>query len=210
MVKSATEEGSQERIELKSYMQGRAEGKVDSDLENKWGFLKNIINIDVFFAGPQNAKSSDKSTSADESEKTSRDVEPEENIKPTSSWRPSKSEGNEVKKSSSREKSVNGDLEDAIESGEVVTDSKGNIYPKSSKKEKAEAIKDEIKKLEKKKEDLEVEELQKKKEELEKSVKRKEVADQISKNAKEEAPSDSKIVKTRASTPEQRGKADKE
>ena len=78
---------------------------------------------------------------------------------------------------------------------------------------KAEAIKDEIKRLEKKKEDLdkekEVDDLEKKKEELEASIKSKEIDDKIGKNAKKETPSDSKILK-RASTPEQRGKADKE
>lgn len=94
-----------------------------------------------------------------------------------------------------------------------MTDSSGNIYPKS-KKAKAEAIKDEIKKLEKKKEDLdkekEVDELEKKKEELEKSIKTKEISDRIKKAAKDDSPADSKILKTRASTPEQRGKADPE
>lgn len=95
-------------------MQGRAEGKVDADLENKWGFLKNIINIDVFFAGPQSEKDADKSSSSD-TETTSRDVGADEDIKPKSSWKPSKkSEGNEVKKSSIKEKAENGELEDAI------------------------------------------------------------------------------------------------
>ena len=57
-------------------MQGRAEGKVDESLENKWGFLKNIVNIDVFFAGPQSDKAdkAESSSKADDSEKTSRDV----------------------------------------------------------------------------------------------------------------------------------------
>jgi len=67
----------------------------------------------------------------------------DEEIKPKSSWKPSKRtdyEGNEVKPSAIKEKSENGDLEDAIEQGEVVTDSQGNIYPKS-KKAKAEKIK---------------------------------------------------------------------
>ena len=116
---------------------------------------------------------------------TSRDVAEEEEIKPKSSWKPSeKSEGNEVKKSSIKEKAESGELEDAIKSGEVVTDSQGNIYPKS-KKAKAEAIKDEIEKLEKKKADLdkdkEVEDLEKKKEELEKSIKTKEMNDRLRK-----------------------------
>ena len=105
-------------------MQGRAEGKLDSDLENKWGFLKNIINIDVLFAGPQSEKSSDKSSSADDTEKTSRDVDPSEKIKPLSSWKPSKkTDENEVNMSTTKEKADNGDLEDAIENGDVVTDS---------------------------------------------------------------------------------------
>lgn len=115
MIKSATQEGTQERLELKSYMQGRAEGKVDANLENKWGFLKNIINIDVFFAGPQSDKDADKSSSSLDTETSSRDVRDDEDIKPKSSWRPSKkSEGNEVKKSSVKEKAENGELEDAI------------------------------------------------------------------------------------------------
>jgi len=141
MLKSASEEGSTEKLELKTYMTNKAEGKEDAELENKWGFLKNIINIDVFFAGP-GSKSEAK---ADEAESTkdvekdsedkdddSRDVRPGEKIKPVSSWKPSK---NDTSKSKKSKKS---DLEEALEDGEVVTDSDGNIYKKTDKKKEKE------------------------------------------------------------------------
>lgn len=192
-------------------MQGRSEGKIDADLENKWGFLKNIVNIDVFFAGPQ---SETKETSkADDTEKSSaKDAGGEDEAKPKSKPKSTivDSEGNEVKKSSIKEKAESGELEDAIEKGEVVTDSQGNIYPKSSKKAKADKIKQEIEKLEKKKEEVEkdndIEKLEKQKESLEKAIK---------KAGKDDSPGDdskdSKMnMKNRASSPEQRGKADKE
>ena len=107
-------------------MKSRAEGKVDAELESKWGFLKNIINIDVFFAGPTAATKTEPKAaeSADEVEDSStRDTRPGEKIKPLSTWKPAK-------------KPVNGDdledglLDDALEDGKVVTDSDGNIWKK--------------------------------------------------------------------------------
>lgn len=146
-MKSASEEGSNEKLELKSYLKNRAEGKVDAELESKWGFLKNIINIDVFFAGPGSGKSeSSKSDSkvddiedkavdkALDDASTSRDTRPGEKIKPKSSWKPVK-------------KPANGDLEDALEDGKAVTDSDGNIWKKTNKKDK------EVSKLKKKYDD---------------------------------------------------------
>jgi hypothetical protein len=127
-------------------MKNRAEGKENEKLESKWGFLKNIINIDVFFAGPgtksevkADDKSADetepatKSVDVEDTDDNARDVRDGEEIKPKSSWRPAKSKPD----TSKYKKTSKSDLEDALEDGEVVTDSDGNIWKKNdSKKEK--------------------------------------------------------------------------
>jgi hypothetical protein len=180
-------------------MKNRAEGKEDAELESKWGFLKNIINIDVFFAGPGNmgGKADDKESAKEVEEDTdnTRDVRDGENINPISPW----------KKSSKKDKEA--DLEEALEDGEVVTDKDGNIWKKNEKNKEKEIKKLKKKYEEKEKDDKDDEEIDK----LKKAIEKKENKTKTAK-AKDESPVDNQDVKSKelkkASTPEQRGKAD--
>jgi hypothetical protein len=106
--------------------------------------LKNIINIDVFFAGPgtkSETKADDKESTHDvekdvgeDDSVETRDVEPDENIKPLSRWKPSSKKPDMSKLKKEKET----DLEEALENGEVVTDKDGNIWKKNDKSKEKE------------------------------------------------------------------------